>query len=418
MAQDNQQLGIQRNGRCAIEGWQFLLKSIIISPDDELALRLEAAAKKTGEVSVGRIWNAYPSAIDLVRSLRAHAPDVLFLSFESLEKAQGIVGLVEKEADGLQIIAIHRTCDAKLLRETMRLGVREFLADPFERALLIESIGHVKVLLERKPLATEATTQVFSFLPSKAGVGTSTLALNVSAALARRPNTRVLLSDFDLNSGMMRFLLNLRNEYSVIDAIEHSQHVDENLWPQLVTTLDQLDVLHAGRVNPSLRIEGTQIRKLVEFMRRNYQAVCFDLSGNLEKYSMELMQESKRIMLVVTPETPSLHLAREKLQFLRGFDLESRVAVVLNRCHKKPLFTKGQVEELLGLPVVQSFPNDYVGVTKAMTAGKWMAPETEMGRAMSEFANSLFEKKAVVKESKKFLDFISAPNRLLVTNSI
>ena len=195
----------------------------------------------------------------------------------------------------------------------------------------------MKALIERKPPTHGATTQVFSFLPSKAGVGTSTLALNVSAALARRPNTRVLLSDFDLNSGMMRFLLNLRNEYSVIDAVEHSLHIDENLWPQLVTTMDQLDVLHAGRVNPNLRIEGTQIRNLVEFMRRNYDALCFDLSGNLEKYSMELMQESKRIMLVVTPEIPSLHLAREKLHFLRGFDLESRVSVVLNRCHKKPL---------------------------------------------------------------------------------
>jgi len=395
-----------------------VLRSIIISPDVELASRLEMAATKTGEVSINRVWNSYPSAIDLVRSLRAHAPEVLFLSFESIEKAQEIVECVEQQAGGVQIIAIHRTCDAKLLRETMRLGVREFLADPFERALLIDSIGHVKALLERKPLTTESTTEVFSFLPSKAGVGTSTLALNFSAALARRPNMRVLLSDFDLNSGMMRFLLNLRNEYSVLDAIEHSLHVDENLWPQLVTTLDQLDVLHSGRVNPGLRIEGTQIRSLVEFMRRNYQALCFDLSGNLEKYSMELMQESKRIMLVVTPETPSLHLAREKLHFLRGFDLESRVAVVLNRCHKKPLFTKEQVEDLLGLPVVQSFPNDYAGVNNAMTAGKWMAPETEMGRAISAFANSLFEKKAVVKESKKFLDFIRAPNRVLATTPI
>ena len=390
-----------------------MLRSIIISPDVELALRLETAATLTGEVSVNRVLDSYPSAIDLVRSLRAHAPDVLFLNFESLEKAQEIVGFVEKQSDGLQIIAIHRTCDAQILRETMRLGVREFLADPFERSLLLDSLDHVKALIERKPPTHGTTTQVFSFLPSKAGVGTSTLALNVSAALSRRPNTRVLLSDFDLNSGMMRFLLNLRNEYSVIDAVEHSLHIDENLWPQLVTTMGQLDVLHAGRVNPNLRIEGTQIRNLVEFMRRNYDALCFDLSGNLEKYSMELMQESKRIMLVVTPEIPSLHLAREKLHFLRGFDLESRVSVVLNRCHKKPLFSKAQVEELLGLPVVQAFPNDYVGVNKAMTAGKWMEPDTEMGTMFADFAKSLIEKKAVLKEPKKFLEFLSAPNRLL-----
>jgi pilus assembly protein CpaE len=394
-----------------------LLRSIIISPDAELAERLEAAATRTGEISVERVLDRYPAVIDLVRTLRAHAPDILFLNFESFEKAQEVVSFVEKQADGVQVIAFHRRCDAKILRETMRLGVREFLSDPFERALLMESIGHMKALLERKPASYDATTQVFSFLPSKAGVGTSTLALNVSAALAKRPNTRVLLSDFDLNSGMMRFLLNLRNEFSVVDAVEHSLHVDENLWPQLVTTMGQLDVLHAGRVNPNLRIEGTQIRNLVEFMRRNYNALCFDLSGNLEKYSIELMQESKRVMLVVTPEIPSLHLAREKLHFLRGFDLESRVVVVLNRCHKKPLFSKEQVEELLGLPVVQTFPNDYIGITKAMTAGTWIDQESEMGKQFAEFAQSLLERKGTVKESKKFLEYLTNPSRQLMPST-
>ena len=209
--------------------------------------------------TVNRVLDRYPTAIDLVRTLRAHAPDILFLNFESLEKAQDVVSFAEKQADGVQIIAIHRTCDAKILRETMRVGVREFLSDPFERSLLMDSIGHVKALLERKPASHGATTQVFSFLPSKAGVGTSTLALNVSAALARRPNNRVLLSDFDLNSGMMRFLLNLRNEYSVIDAVEHSMHIDENLWPQLVTTMGQLDVLHA--LLASILIFGSKGRK-------------------------------------------------------------------------------------------------------------------------------------------------------------
>ncbi|HVO97518.1 MAG TPA: AAA family ATPase [Bryobacteraceae bacterium] len=390
-----------------------MLRSIIISPDTELSERLEAAITLSGEASVNRVLENYPPAIDLVRTLRAHAPDILFLNFESLEKAQEIVSFVEKDADGLQIIAFHRSCDAKILRESMRMGIREFISDPIDRAVLMDSINHVKALLERKPPTHGQTTQVFSFLPSKAGVGTSTLAMNVSAAIARRPNTRVLLSDFDLNSGMMRFLLNLRNEYSVIDAVEHSLHIDENLWPQLVTTMGQLDVLHAGRVNPNLRIEGTQIRSMVEFMRRNYDALCFDLSGNLEKYSMELMQESKRVMLVVTPEIPSLHLAREKLAFLRGFDLESRVSVVLNRVHKKPLFTKTQVEELLGLPVAHTFLNDYNAVNKAMTEGKWLDPETEMGRQFDTFAHSLIERRTSAKEPKRFLEFLSAPNRLL-----
>lgn len=368
-----------------------------------MALRLEAALTGTlgAELSIGRTLNRYPNPTDLMRTLRAHAPDVVFLSFESLTKAQEVVKFLEAEADGMQIIAVHQTVDAKLLRETMRMGIREFVSEPFEPETLLESLRQVKDLLTRKPPSLGSTGQVFAFLPSKAGVGTSTIALNVASALARRPNTHVLLSDFDLNSGMMRFMLKLQNEYSVLDALEHSVHVDEHLWPQLVTTLDNLDVLHAGRVNPNVRIEGPQIRGLIEFMRRNYQALCFDLSGNLERYSLEIMQDCKRVLLVCTPEIPSLHLAREKLSFLRALDLESRVSVILNRCMKKAIFSTEQVEEILGVVVSKTFPNDYNGVNRAMTAGTYMDLNTEMGKSFTQYAQELVEGRPGPPEAKK-----------------
>ncbi len=51
------------------------------------------------------------------------------------------------------------------------------------------------------------------------------------------------------------------------------------------------------------------------------------MSGNLERYSLEIMHESKRIFLVCTPEIPSLHLAREKYLYLKQLDLGDRVGV-------------------------------------------------------------------------------------------
>ncbi len=394
-----------------------MLRSIIICPDAELSSRLEAALNATGEVVVGRVLNRYPNAIDLVRTLRAHAPEAVFLSFEILDKAQEVVKFLEAEAEGIQIVAIHHQIEAQLLRETMRVGVREFLVDPFELDAVVESLSTIKSLIERKPPAMESTSQIFAFLPSKAGVGTSTIALNVSAAMARRPNMHVLLSDFDLNSGMMRFMLKLQNEYSVIDAVEHSLRVDEHLWPQLVTSIQTLDVLHAGRCNPNFRIEAVQVRALIDFMRRNYQAVCFDLSGNLERYSLEIMQDCKRILMVCTPEIPSLHLAREKMHFLRNFDLDTRVSVVLNRCAKKAVLSKDQVQELLGVPVVQTFPNDYHGVNKAVTSGSVVDVTSDLGKSFTQFAADLLERKVMGtgNAKKKFLEFFSVPARTLAS---
>jgi pilus assembly protein CpaE len=393
-----------------------VLRAIVICPDQELSERLEVAVQATGDVTVQRTLDRYPIAIDLVRALRAHAPEVVFLSFEDVDKAQEVAKFLEAEADGIQIVAIHRHLDARLLRETMRAGVRELLADPFEPAAVLESIDAVKTQVQRKPPVLESTSEIFAFLPSKAGAGTSTIALNVSGAMARRPGTRVVLSDFDLNSGMLRFMLKLQNEYSVIDAAENALRIDENLWPQLVTTFGQLDVLHAGRVNPNLRVEGAQIRGLIEFMRRNYQAVCFDLSGNLERYSLEIMHDCKRVLLVCTPEIPSLHLAREKLHFLRTQDLDTRVSVVLNRVQKKALFTKAQVEEILGTPVIKTFTNDYHGVNRALTQGTCIEPESDMGKAFSQFAGELLDPRPIqLDPKKKFIEFFAVPpSRALV----
>ena len=113
----------------------------------------------------------------------------------------------------------------------------------------------------------------------------------------------------------------------------------------------------------------------MEFMRRNYTSLCFDMSGNLERYSLEIMHESKRIFLVCTPEIPSLHLAREKYLYLKQLDLGERVSVLLNRCPKRSLISPQQIEQLLGVPIYMTFPNDYQGVQRAMTAGRWVDTE-------------------------------------------
>ena len=394
-----------------------MFRSVIISPDQELGARLGSALDATSFVEILRIHDQYPAGSDLIRSLRAQAVDVVFLSFHSLAKAQLTVKLLESEVPHVQVVGIHSHMDPAVMRESMRLGLREFLVNPFERRFIMESLTHLKEMLDRRPVSYETTDQIYTFLPSKAGVGTSTIATNMSAAMARLPKTRVMLTDFDLNSGMLRFMLKLTNTHSVVDAVEHAGHIDENLWPQLVTRMGEMDVLHAGRINPACRIEPMQIRDLVNFMRRNYQAVCFDLSGNLERYSLELMQESKRIFLVCTPEFPSLHLAREKLQFLREIDLEKRVSVILNRVPKKPLFTAPQVEELLGVKVLRVFPNDYVGVNTAMTEGTLVNPTSEIGKAFMEFAATLLSPiptAAPVESKRKFMEMFSIPSPALV----
>jgi len=199
-----------------------MLRGLIICPDEGLSERLEAALADLGLVTITRRMDHYPNAIELLRFLRAHAPQLIFLSVASLVKAMEVAAEVEKNTPGVQIFAVNDTCDPQLLLELMRAGIREFTSLPFDRYTLGESLQRISDALHARPPEIEVTDQVFSFLPSKAGVGTSTIALNAAMALSRLPNARVLLSDLDLNSGMIRFMLKLDNGYSVIDAAEHN----------------------------------------------------------------------------------------------------------------------------------------------------------------------------------------------------
>ena len=360
-----------------------MLRTVIIGPDARQAQLLEKALSAlANELTVSRVLLAYPDEGELIRTLRTHAPEVIFLSFEKGDFAMKVVERVGQEVEGVQFVAYHRDCDAATLREIMRAGVRELVAEPFELSALVESLRNVKTLVEQKPPLYSAKGRIYSFLPAKAGSGATTMALNLSAALSRVPNTRVLLSDLDLSSGILRFLLKIRNEHAIMEVLDHMHELDENLWQQLVTTVAKLDVLHSGPLNPNVRVEPSQVHDMAQFWLRNYDVVCVDLSGNLERYSLEILRDSQQVFLVCTPEVPSLHLTREKLAFLKTLELDSRVAIVLNRVSKQSLLTPQQVQDVLGVPVMYNFINDYQVVNTATRAGEFVDPKSKLGASI------------------------------------
>jgi pilus assembly protein CpaE len=286
--------------------------------------------------------------------------------------------------------------------------VREYLAMPFQRDAVQEAIDRVAEAVMTAPTVIGATDQLYAFLPAKQGVGTSTVALNTAAALARQPDSSGLLLDMDLSSGILGFMLKLNNAHSFVDAAENAHQLDETLWPQLVTRSCNMDVMHSGCLNPDFRIESLQLRHLFEFARRHYRTICVDLSGNLERYSIEVMQEAKRIFLVVTPEIPSLHLAREKLGFLNRLDLVDRVQVLLNRAHKRSVVTPAQIENLLGVPVAFSFSNDYQLIHRALQAGRAVEPDSELGKQFNALALAILNRKQSPMDTRKrFVDYFS-----------
>jgi pilus assembly protein CpaE len=350
---------------------------------------LPAKLQELTHVRIVRTFPDYPTEADLTRYLKLTGPAVVFLSTEDAHRAIVLALVVDRSGIGTQIVAVGETCDPQILLDIMRAGIREFVPVPIDGRRLAEAMARVSEVLSRKPLAFHTTDAVYSFLPAKPGDGTSTVVLNTGCCLARRPNHRTLIADFDLNLGMVSFLLKITHGHSVLDAVRLADRLDEDVWNGLITKREDLDVLCSGRLTPGNTLDPAKVEDVLHFAKRFYSTVCIDFSGNLEPYCIKLLHQSKEVFVVCTSDVPSLHFARTKIQFLREAGLEDRVSVLLNRSDRRNIFSTKDSEKLLGAPVRFAFSNDARRVSHAMRAGTCIEPKCELGRQFETFAKSL-----------------------------
>jgi Flp pilus assembly CpaE family ATPase len=158
----------------------------------------------------------------------------------------------------------------------------------------------------------------------------------------------------------------------------------------LVNELGNLDILHAGELaSGESRIDLGRLQNVLNYARRQYSIIFVDLPSALNRLSIELMNQSKFIFLVTTPEIPSMHLARTRLRQLTDLQLAPQVRLIVNRVEKKGAIGPDQVAKTVGLPVYASFPNDYIEVQKAFLEGKQISPASALGKQLKPFAESL-----------------------------
>lgn len=384
-----------------------VLKLATICPDSDLRGQLADGLATLPGVYVLRRFDHYPNYQELTRFMRAAAPDAVFLSLESLDQALDVVRSVEEASPRSQIVAVHRNCDVETILRIMQAGVRHFLTVPLATEALAGTLARVAELRERVPPEPRGASSVFSFLPAKPGAGTSTIALNTALCLATAEQPSVLLVDFDLNLGAIGPMLKLSYRNTVVQAAEVAATLDQRTWLELVSAAGRLHVL-PSRLNPSAWLEPIQVGHLLDFAQMNYSYVLADHSGNLERCSLTVLNESRRIFLVVDGDPLSLHHAKQKLEFLQAQDLHKRVTVLLNRVHRDDQNTTANVSAFLGVQPTVVFPHDRERILHAVRTGTPVDSRSGFAKACSELAALVINREsAPERPAHRFLQFFS-----------
>jgi pilus assembly protein CpaE len=368
-----------------------MIRIALIGPDEELAADLAPYLKNLRGQETVKILKGYPNDKELERFVRASFPRLIFVSMSEPKKAEYIARWARQFAPGTQLIGVAQSCGNEVLRSALRSGMIECLGLPLDLAQLNEALNLAEKNLQDAPEDLPNRGKVVSFLPAKPGVGASTIAMNTALAMARRSEGRVLLADFDLNLGLQGFMLKLDRVHSAQEAGEHAHHMDADLWDALAVPKGNLDVLGSGYVSPGQRMETGATRDLLNFWRRNYQMVCADHSGNLERYSIELLMDSEEILLISTAEIAPLHLARTKMNLLREYGLSEKVSLVVNRVSRRDSMSKEDIEATVGIPVTMQIPNDYARVEAALRKGSQVDVDSPLGKRYEALAFTLLQ---------------------------
>jgi len=360
------------------------IPALLIAPDRELAQKFLATLPQTRAFQILADLRSYPPHQTVEIRARQLKPLVAFLDLGSDPgTAMELVRFLSGVNPPVHVVGLHPSNDSQALVQSLRAGAVEFLYAPFEPEMQFEAIQRLRRLcVVETPERTEAGHAV-AFASSKPGSGASTIATQAAFALQRLTGKRILLADLDLTGGTIGFYLKLSHNYSLVDALQHAEHMDPALWNSLAVNYGGVDILPAPAAPYDEPIDPSRLRVLVANARSVYDWVILDLPAVFNRSSLMAISECERAYLVSTTELPSLHLTRKALNLVDqiGFP-KDRFHVLVNRMDRRDDISVADIEKLFGVPVHASLPNDYFSLHRVVTLGQPLGADGDLGKAI------------------------------------
>ena len=367
------------------------ITALLIAPNRDLAQQFVATLPQTRAFQILADLKSYPPAQTLEIRIRQLKPHAILLDLATdLTAATELIRFITSLTPPIQVVGLDTRNDSDAILQSLRAGATEFLAAPFELASQRDAIARLRRLCGSEAPVSNEAGHIVAFSSAKPGSGASTLATQTAFALRRLTGQRILLADFDLTGGTIGFYLKLSHNYSVVDALQHAEHLDATLWSSLAVNHGGVDILPSPAAPYAEPIDGGRLRVLIDYARQLYDWVILDLPTVFSQISLIALAECERAYLVSTSELPSLHLTRKAMAMITQVGLpKERFEVLVNRVERRDDIGAANLEKLFNCPVHASLPNDYFSLHRVVTLGQPLGSEGELGKAIEKLAVGL-----------------------------
>jgi len=335
-------------------------------------------------------------------------PDVVLIDISNWnEPLEGLVTSIRSAIGDPMIVALNRSADAQVILSALRAGVNEYLFPPLKESLKKALEKRSAERSRKRDGGSKGAGKSFAFSSVKGGCGATTIACHVAQELGRQ-GQKVLLSDLDMDAGLIGFITKTKAVYSIQDAVNNLHRLDISYWKALVSNgIPGVEIVSAPLALASKQQpKDDQIRHVLAFARPHYDWTIADLGRGLSRLSMAALEEMDEVCLVTTLEVPALHQCKQIVQTLldSGYG-KGLIRLVLNRAPKRLDITPGELEKMLGIPIFALVPNDYPELYETYAEGRMLNLNSDLGRQIAKLATKLAGLEPEKEPKKKFVFF-------------
>lgn len=208
------------------------------------------------------------------------------------------------------------------------------------------------------------------FISSKGGVGKTTMAVNVAAALASRGFSTSIF-DGSLQFGDVNLAFDIQPRYTVCDMVQREEPLEDIKISDFLYKHDSGLKILSAPLKPELAdlVTPPMIPVISEKLLECSDYLIVDLTTGISETNLNFIELADLVFLVTDLELAALKNTKMMLRTIKKLGMGEKVRVVVNRSDTETLTKAGHVPDMLETDDILYISNDFKVVSKSFNVG-------------------------------------------------